>query len=234
MLLRPLALAAAAAGPTLALIVTGRGQRDAVTAARAYSALVGVGLRILEVAPGVEHPWLRAGLIQLARIVAGWGEQASRLGPGGNRQAFVLQQHAEVNLLAAIYRGLPPAPNLAQQLQSLRDSYRNGATSAAWPTPPPRSPWQHLPLVTTAKPNSCSLTRSRPTPTPAPDNSPTRPGLPWSPADVACSNASLMHRRDPLGGLIHDNLGASSMTTHGAYSREITAEPARSPHRRSP
>jgi hypothetical protein len=46
--------------------------------------------------------------------------------PTGNRQAFVLQQHAEVNLLAAIYRGLPPAPNLAQQLQSLRDSYRNG------------------------------------------------------------------------------------------------------------
>jgi hypothetical protein len=57
-MLRPLALAAAAAGPTLALIVTGRGQRDAVTAVHAYSALVGVGLRILEVAPGVEHPWL--------------------------------------------------------------------------------------------------------------------------------------------------------------------------------
>jgi hypothetical protein len=125
-LLRPLALAAAAAAPTLALVVSGRGSRGAVTAARAYSALVGLGLRMLEVAPGVEYRWPRGGLILIARIVTGWGEQALRLGPGGNRQAFVLQQHAEINLLAAIYRGKPPTPHLVQKLSLLRDSYRNG------------------------------------------------------------------------------------------------------------
>jgi len=206
-IVRPLALAAAAAGPTLALIVTGCGQRDAVTAARAYSALVGVGLRILEVAPGVEHPWLRAGLIQLARIVAGWGEQASRLGPGGNRQAFVLQQHAEVNLLAAIYRGQPPAPNLAQQLQSLRDSYRNGGDFRGVANTTAALALAAFAAGDRRQAEQLLLDAEQASADARPDNSPTRPGLPWSPAGVACSNASLMHRRDPLGGLIHDNLG---------------------------
>jgi hypothetical protein len=125
-LFRPLALVAAAAGPALALIVTRRGRRDAASAARAYSALVGLGQRMLEVAPGVRYRWPLTTLVRLAAVVAGWGEQALRLGPGGNRQAFVRQQYAEVNLLAAIYRRQPPAPQIAQQLELLRDSYRNG------------------------------------------------------------------------------------------------------------
>jgi hypothetical protein len=126
LLLRPPALAAAALGPAVALMVSRWGRRDVIVAARAYSALAHLGLQVLEAAPSLWRRWAQPAASWLAGIAASWCARALLLGPGGNRQAFVSQQQAELTLLGAIYRRQPPPPTTALDLAGLRESYRNG------------------------------------------------------------------------------------------------------------
>lgn len=124
LLLRPGALVAATIGPVASLVITGNGRRAPLEAARAYSALSGLGLRVLEATPVRLLLIARRGAERLARASSVAGQRALTLRPGGNRQLFVRQQMAELKIMLAILAGNRCPEDAAAELRRVRDTYK--------------------------------------------------------------------------------------------------------------
>jgi hypothetical protein len=97
--LRPVGLATSVGGPLAALALTRNGRVEPGQAARALSAISGLGLRLLESLP--PRQLLRARLLTrwLARGADAAGRRAQTLDPGGNRLLVIRQQRNELALM---------------------------------------------------------------------------------------------------------------------------------------
>lgn len=118
-------LARAYAQPLRVLITTRAGRREQEAAADAYRALQHTTLRILERAAAATPKWCWPLLARLCRATQRFGYPAERLAANGNRRSLIRQHRLLLSAYACLFSGQLPPPGLQQEIDSLRDAYRN-------------------------------------------------------------------------------------------------------------
>lgn len=122
--LRPIGLATAVLGPSAAIAMTHKSQvDDAREAARALSALSGLGLRILESLPPYLLLQARPFTRWLTEAAEAAGKRAQELAPGGNRLLFIRQQRDELALMNLLLTQRSSPPSIVADLQQIKTAY---------------------------------------------------------------------------------------------------------------
>ena len=111
--------------PLRVLIIARARRREKEVAADAYRALQHTTLRILERAAAITPKWCWPLLAQLCRATRRFGYPAEQLAANGNRRSLIRQHRLLLSAYACLLSGQPPSPGLRQEIDSLRDAYRN-------------------------------------------------------------------------------------------------------------
>ncbi len=113
------------ARPLQVLITTRGGRRDPEAAADAYRALQHTTLRVLERAAATAPRWSWPALGRLCRATQRLSGPGERLAANGNRRSLIRQHRLLLSAYACLLTGQPPPHQLQQEIQALREAYRN-------------------------------------------------------------------------------------------------------------